>query len=108
MLFRLALESAPAGTSWHAVADEGDAVRDIAAVIGRRLGLPAESRPEAEFGPFGPIFAMDQPASAAHTARPSAGPRRTRACSRTWMRCRAREHFPVSEPQKVLTRPQAT
>jgi nucleoside-diphosphate-sugar epimerase len=26
VLFRLALESAPAGTSWHAVADEGDAV----------------------------------------------------------------------------------
>ena len=34
-LFRLALEKAPAGTAWHAVDDEGDAVRDIAAVIGR-------------------------------------------------------------------------
>jgi nucleoside-diphosphate-sugar epimerase len=67
VLFRLALESAPAGTSWHAVADEGDAVRDIAAVLGERLGLPVESRPEEEFGPFGPIFAMDQPASGAHT-----------------------------------------
>jgi nucleoside-diphosphate-sugar epimerase len=67
VLFRLALESGPAGTSWHAVADEGDAVRDIAAVLGRRLGLPVESRPAAEFGPFGPIFAVDQPASAAHT-----------------------------------------
>ena len=32
-------ELALAGTSWHAVADEGDAVRDIAAVIGRRGGL---------------------------------------------------------------------
>ncbi|MBO4257302.1 hypothetical protein GRC12_25995 [Streptomyces griseorubiginosus] len=32
-----------AGTSWHAVGDEGDQVRDIAAVIGRRLGLPVES-----------------------------------------------------------------
>jgi nucleoside-diphosphate-sugar epimerase len=31
VLFRLALESAPAGTSWHAVADEGDKVADIAA-----------------------------------------------------------------------------
>ena len=41
VLFRLALELAPAGTSWHAVADEGDAVRDIAAVIGRRLELPS-------------------------------------------------------------------
>ncbi|MCO5971212.1 SDR family oxidoreductase [Actinoallomurus soli] len=67
VLFRLALESAPAGTAWHAVADEGDAVRDIATVIGRRLGLPVETVPEETFGPFGPIFAMDQPASSAHT-----------------------------------------
>ncbi|MET9171311.1 SDR family oxidoreductase [Streptomyces misionensis] len=67
VLFRLALESAPAGTAWHAVADEGDAVRDIATVVGRRLGLPVEAVPEDTFGPFGPIFAMDQPASSAHT-----------------------------------------
>jgi len=67
VLFRLVLESAPAGTAWHAVDDEGDAVRDIAAVIGRRLGLPVESVPEETFGPFGPIFAMDQPASSAYT-----------------------------------------
>ncbi|MFC9091124.1 SDR family oxidoreductase [Streptomyces sp. NPDC057072] len=67
VLFRLALESAPAGTAWHAVADEGDAVRDIATVVGRRLGLPLEAVPEETFGPFGPIFAMDQPASSTHT-----------------------------------------
>jgi len=67
VLFRLALEKAPAGTVWHAVADEGDAVRDIAAVIGRRLGLPVERVPDENFGPFAPIFAMDQPASSAHT-----------------------------------------
>jgi nucleoside-diphosphate-sugar epimerase len=67
VLFRLALESAPAGTAWHAVADEGDAVRDLATVIGRRLGMPVEAVPEENFGPFGPIFAMDQPASSAHT-----------------------------------------
>ncbi|MFR0357435.1 SDR family oxidoreductase [Streptomyces sediminimaris] len=67
VLFRLVLESAPAGTSWHAVGDEGDAVRDIAAVIGRRLGLPVGEVPQDTFGPFGPIFAMDQPASSAHT-----------------------------------------
>ena len=66
-LFRLALERAPAGTAWHAVADEGDTVRDIATVIGRRLGLPVESLPAENFGPFGPIFAMDQPSSSAHT-----------------------------------------
>jgi nucleoside-diphosphate-sugar epimerase len=67
VLFRLALESASAGTAWHAVADEGDAVRDIAAVIGRRLNLPVAAVPQENFGPFGPIFAMDQPASGART-----------------------------------------
>lgn len=67
VLFRLVLENAPAGTAWHAVDDEGDAVRDIAAVIGWRLGLPVESVPEATYGPLGPIFATDQPSSSAHT-----------------------------------------
>ncbi|MGH3208141.1 MAG: SDR family oxidoreductase [Trebonia sp.] len=67
VLFRLALEQAPAGTAWHAVADEGDAVRDIAAVIGRRLGLPVETVPEETYGPLGPIFATDQPSSSART-----------------------------------------
>lgn len=67
VLFRLALESAPAGTAWHAVDDEGDMVRDIAAVIGRRLGLPVESVPPETFGPLGTIFATDQPASSEYT-----------------------------------------
>ncbi|MEW2549083.1 SDR family oxidoreductase [Streptomyces sp. NPDC047002] len=67
VLFRLALEGAPAGSAWHAVADEGDAVRDIAAVIGRRLGLPVESVPTGTYGPLGPIFEADQPASSART-----------------------------------------
>ena len=67
LLFRLALEEADAGTAWHAVADEGDAVRDIAAVIGRRLGLPVEQVPEETYGPLGPIFAMDQPSSSTRT-----------------------------------------
>ncbi|PZF66068.1 3-beta hydroxysteroid dehydrogenase [Curtobacterium sp. MCBD17_013] len=69
VLFRLALESAPAGSAWHAVADEGDAVIDLVRVIGRRLGLPVEQVPEETFGPFGPIFATDQPASSAITRR---------------------------------------
>jgi nucleoside-diphosphate-sugar epimerase len=67
VLFRLALELAPAGTSWHAVADEGDSVRDIAAVIGRRLGLPVGAVPQETYGPLGPIFAIDQPSSSTHT-----------------------------------------
>ncbi|MCL6670199.1 SDR family oxidoreductase [Streptomyces panaciradicis] len=67
VLFRLALEQAEAGTSWHAVADEGDQVRDIATVIGRRLGLPVEPAPAETYGPLGPIFAGDQPSSSAYT-----------------------------------------
>jgi nucleoside-diphosphate-sugar epimerase len=67
VLFRLALEQAPAGTSWHAVADEGYAVRDIAVVIGRRLGLPVEAVPEQTYGPLGPIFATDQPSTSTRT-----------------------------------------
>jgi nucleoside-diphosphate-sugar epimerase len=67
VLFRLVLEQAPAGTSWHAVADEGDAVRDIATVIGRRLGLPVEAVPKETYGPLGPIFSTDQPSSSIHT-----------------------------------------
>jgi nucleoside-diphosphate-sugar epimerase len=69
VVFRLALEMAPAGTVWHAVADEGVAVRDIAAVIGRRLSLPIETVSREDFGPFGVIFATDQPASSAHTRK---------------------------------------
>jgi nucleoside-diphosphate-sugar epimerase len=67
VLFRLALEQAEAGTSWHAVADEGDKVRDIAAVIGRRLDLPVEAVPTETYGPLGPIFATDQPSSSTRT-----------------------------------------
>jgi hypothetical protein len=42
-------------------------VRDIAAVIGRRLGLPVEAVPQETYGPLGPIFATDQPSSSTHT-----------------------------------------
>jgi nucleoside-diphosphate-sugar epimerase len=69
VLFRLALELAPPGTSWHAVADEGDPVLDIARVIGRRLGLPVEAVPQETYGPLGPIFATNQPSSSAYTRK---------------------------------------
>ncbi|MGH7922901.1 MAG: SDR family oxidoreductase, partial [Candidatus Dormibacteraceae bacterium] len=67
VLFRLALERAEPGTSWHAVADEGDEVREIATVIGRRLGLPVQTVSQETYGPLGPIFATDQPSSSTHT-----------------------------------------
>lgn len=67
VLFRLVLEGAEPGTAWHAVADEGDTVRSIAEVIGRRLALPVQQVPAETYGPVGPIFAADQPASSART-----------------------------------------
>ena len=67
VLLRLALEPAPAGSSWHAVADEGVPVRDIAEVIGRRLGLPVQPLPHEAFGPLGPVFAADQPSFSTRT-----------------------------------------
>jgi nucleoside-diphosphate-sugar epimerase len=66
-LFRLALEQAPPGSVLHAVGDEGDPMRAIAEVIGRRLGVPVESAPAESFGPLGAIFAVDQPSSSALT-----------------------------------------
>jgi nucleoside-diphosphate-sugar epimerase len=72
-LFRLALEEAPAGTRLHGVADEAIPFRDIAAVIGRHLGLPviAISREEAEghFTWMTPYAAIDSPASSALTQK---------------------------------------
>jgi len=66
-LYRRALEKAPAGTVLHAVGDEGVPTREIAAAIGRGLGLPVESRTtEAapdHFGFLGTFFGMDIAAS---------------------------------------------
>lgn len=48
--FRLALEEAPAGSVWHAVADEGVPTRAIAEVIGGHLDLPVKSIPAERAG----------------------------------------------------------
>ena len=49
-LFRLALEAGPAGARWHGAAEQGVTMRDIAAAIGERLGVPAVSVDPADAG----------------------------------------------------------
>ncbi|MEP6985675.1 MAG: SDR family oxidoreductase [Chloroflexota bacterium] len=66
-LYRLALETAPAGTRLHPIGDEGVPTREIAGVIGRHLNLPIVSVPVEEagehFGWLGRFFALDMPVS---------------------------------------------
>jgi nucleoside-diphosphate-sugar epimerase len=70
-LFRLALESAPAGARLHAIGDEGIPVRDIAGVNGRHLDVPVRAVPSEQavdhFGWLGAFFSMDVPASSTLT-----------------------------------------
>jgi nucleoside-diphosphate-sugar epimerase len=72
-LFRLAVESAPAGSLLHGVGEEGVPLRDIAGVIGRHLNLPviSISREEAaaHFGFFGAFVPTDNPTSNALTRK---------------------------------------
>jgi nucleoside-diphosphate-sugar epimerase len=70
-LYRLALESAPAGTRLHSVGDEGIPFRQIAETIGRQLGVPAASvdpgEADAHFGFLGSLVVLDNPTSSALT-----------------------------------------
>jgi nucleoside-diphosphate-sugar epimerase len=70
-LYRLALESAPAGSRLHGVADEGVPFRDIAEVIGRRLDLPLKSVDAQDanehFAPLGMFVGLDNWTSSART-----------------------------------------
>jgi nucleoside-diphosphate-sugar epimerase len=70
-LFRLALESAPAGARLHGVAEEGVPFREFAEAIGRNLGVPTVSvAPEDAAGHFGFLAAFaaaDNPASSVLT-----------------------------------------
>jgi nucleoside-diphosphate-sugar epimerase len=73
VLFRLALESAPAGARVHAVDEEGVPTREIADIIGRQLKLGVRAVPADQavdhFGWLGAFFALDVPASSALTRR---------------------------------------
>jgi nucleoside-diphosphate-sugar epimerase len=66
-LYRLALESAPAGSRLHAVGDEGVPFREIAEAIGRNANLPVVSvAPEdaaAQFNYLAAFVTLDNPTS---------------------------------------------
>ena len=70
-LFCLALGKAPAGSTLHAVADEGVPIRDVAEVIGRHLAIPVVSiAPDdaaAHFTWLAELLSLDSPASSALT-----------------------------------------
>jgi nucleoside-diphosphate-sugar epimerase len=66
-VYRLALESAPAGTRLHAVDEEGVPFREIAGAIGRRIGVPVEPRPAEHFGFLAGFAGLDGPVTSAAT-----------------------------------------
>lgn len=70
-LYRLALEKGAAGVNYHAVAEEGVPVREIAEAIGRGLKVPVVSKSPEEagshFGWLGLFAGFDLPASSAKT-----------------------------------------
>lgn len=72
-LYRLALEKNEAGARYHAVAEEGVPMRDIAEAIGGRLNLPVKSiapeEAQAFFGWLGMFAAYDMLASSAQTRK---------------------------------------
>jgi nucleoside-diphosphate-sugar epimerase len=72
-LYRLAIEKAEPNAKYHAVAEEGVPMRDIAEAIGRRLNLPVKSiapeEAQAYFGWLAMFAGHDMPASSAQTRK---------------------------------------
>ncbi len=72
-LYRLAIEKAEPNAKYHAIAEEGVSMRDVAEAIGRRLKLPVKSiaadEAEAFFGWLAMFAARDMPASSAQTRK---------------------------------------
>jgi nucleoside-diphosphate-sugar epimerase len=70
-LYRLALEKGTVEARYHAVAEEGVRLKDIAAAIGRGLNVPVTSisqeQAQEHFGFFGFFAGRDSPVSSART-----------------------------------------
>jgi len=72
-LYRLAFEKQKAGAKYHAVAEEGVPLRDIAEAIGRGLQVPVVSKSSEEaaahFGWLAALFGRDLTGSSAQTRK---------------------------------------
>ncbi|KAL2395143.1 hypothetical protein ABEF93_000799 [Exophiala dermatitidis] len=72
-VFRLAVEKGSPGATYHAVADEGVPMKEIAGLIGKKLNLPVKTLTVAELGSalgmIGYIAAKDNPTSSEKTRK---------------------------------------
>lgn len=72
-LVRLALEKGKAGSSFHAVAEEGVSMKDVMEMVGKQMKLPVESQTTAEampaLGMFASLLAADNPTSSEKTRK---------------------------------------
>ncbi|KAK3168509.1 hypothetical protein OEA41_004957 [Lepraria neglecta] len=70
-VFQLALDKASAGSTFHAVAEEGVSIKDIAEIIGKQLNVPVVSKAKEEaqqhFGWLAFALMGDNPTSSAKT-----------------------------------------
>jgi nucleoside-diphosphate-sugar epimerase len=62
-LFRLAVETAPAGSTLHGVGESGIEIRTIAETIGRHLDIPVQSVAADHFAWLGAFLSLDTPSS---------------------------------------------
>ena len=73
ILLRLALEKGAAGASYHGVAEQGVSMKDVGAVMGKKLQLPVQGKSAQEaaetLGFIGHVIALDNPTSSAKTQK---------------------------------------
>ena len=73
VLLRLAVEKGTAGATYNAVAEQGVAMKDITAVLGKKLQLPVQGKSQEEAvgagGFLGHVISFDNPTSSEKTQK---------------------------------------